>query len=62
MNKKGVVQGFYLTPGQWQKVPDHTPLENVFIAGNWSQARHGMGSGQAIGWRAAQLIVGRDDE
>jgi prolycopene isomerase len=60
MNKGGVVYGFYLSPEQWQKVPNNTPVENVFITSNWTQAWHGVGSGQVNGWRAARLILDRE--
>jgi phytoene dehydrogenase-like protein len=60
MNRDGVVYGFYLTPHTWEKVPNHTPVPNVFIASNWSQAWHGMGSAQVNGQRAAQLIIDRE--
>ena len=61
MNKGGIVYGFYLSPDQWQKIPNHTPIDNVFIASNWSQAWHGVGSGQVNGWRAARLIMDREN-
>jgi prolycopene isomerase len=60
LNKGGVVYGFYLSPDQWQKVPNSTPVENVFIASNWTQAWHGVGSGQVNGWRAARLILDKE--
>ncbi len=60
MNKGGVVYGFYLSPDQWQKIPNNTPVENVFITSNWTQAWHGVGSGQVNGWRAARLILDRE--
>ncbi len=60
MNKGGVVYGFYLSPDQWQKIPNNTPIQNVFIASNWTQAWHGVGSGQVNGWRAARLILDRE--
>ena len=60
MNRGGVVYGFELTPEQWQKVPNTTPVENVFIASNWTQAWHGVGSCQLNGWRAARLILDRE--
>ena len=59
LNRKGVVYGFYLTPETWEKVPNATPIPNVFIASNWSQTWHGMGSAQVNGLRAAQLIIDR---
>jgi prolycopene isomerase len=60
LNKGGVVYGFYLSPKQWQKVPNSTPVENVFITSNWTQAWHGVGSGQVNGWRAARLILDKE--
>lgn len=56
-NKGGVVYGFYLSPNQWQKIPNRTPIENIFIAGSWSQVWHGAGAAQINGWRAARLIM-----
>ena len=60
MNRGGIVYGFYMSPDQWQKIPHHTPFPNLFIASNWSQAWHGMGSAQINGWRAARLILDRE--
>jgi len=60
MNRDGVVYGFYMSPDQWQKIPNNTPIPNVFIASNWSQAWHGMGSAQVNGWRAARLVLDRE--
>jgi phytoene dehydrogenase-like protein len=57
MNKGGIVYGFYLSPDQWQKIPNQTAISNVFIASNWTQAWHGVGSAQINGWRAARLIL-----
>jgi len=57
MNKDGIVYGFYLSPDQILKVPNHTPIPNVFIASNWSQAWHGVASTQINGWRAARLVM-----
>ena len=59
LNERGVVYGFYLSTEQWEKIPNHTPIPNVFIASNWSQTWHGMGSAQVNGHRAAQLILDR---
>ncbi|HLZ19496.1 MAG TPA: NAD(P)/FAD-dependent oxidoreductase, partial [Smithellaceae bacterium] len=60
MNQGGVVYGFDLTPDQWEKIPNTTPVSNVFIASNWSQAWHGVCSAQINGWRAARLILDRE--
>jgi all-trans-retinol 13,14-reductase len=57
MNKDGIVYGFYMSPDQVLKIPNHTPIDNIFIASNWSQAWHGISSGQINGWRAARLIL-----
>lgn len=60
MNKGGVVYGFDLTPDQWEKLPNTTPVSNVFVTSNWTQAWHGVGSCQINGWRAARLILDRE--
>lgn len=60
-NKGGVVYGFELTPEQWEKIPNTTPIKNVFIASNWTQAWHGVGSCQINGWRAARLILDKEN-
>ncbi len=60
MNRGGVVYGFYLSPEQWQKIPITTPIKNVFIASNWTQAWHGVGSCQINGWMAARSILDRE--
>jgi len=60
MNRGGVVYGFEVTPEQWQKVPNSTPVDNVFVASNWTQAWHGVGSCQLNGWRVARLILDRE--
>jgi all-trans-retinol 13,14-reductase len=60
MNQGGVIYGFYMNTEQWQKIPNNTPIDNVFIASNWSQAWHGVGSDQINGWRAARLILDRE--
>ncbi len=57
VNRGGVVYGFYMSPEQVMKIPNDTPIDNVFIASNWSQAWHGVGSTQINGWRAARLIL-----
>jgi len=60
MNQGGVVYGFEMTPDQWEKVPNTTPVPNVFIASNWTQAWHGVAAAQINGWRAARLILDRE--
>jgi prolycopene isomerase len=60
LNKGGVVYGFELTPDQWEKMPNMTPVANVFITSNWTQAWHGVGSCQINGWRAARLILDKE--
>ena len=62
MNKGGVVYGFEMTPEQWQKIPNVTPVDNVFITSNWTQAWHGVCSCQINGWRAARLILDKEGD
>jgi prolycopene isomerase len=57
MNEGGIIYGFYMSPEQWEKIPNNTPIDNIFIAGNWSQAWHGVSATQVNGWRAARLIL-----
>ncbi len=59
-NKGGVVYGFEMTPEQWEKMPNTTPVKNVFIASNWTQAWHGVSACQVNGWRAARLILDKE--
>jgi len=57
MNRDGIVYGFYMSPDQVTKIPNHTPIDNIFIASNWTQAWHGVSAGQINGWQAARLIL-----
>jgi prolycopene isomerase len=57
MNHEGIVYGFYMNVEQWQKIPVRTPIDNVFIASNWTSAFHGFGSAQLNGWTANRLIM-----
>ena len=58
MNYEGIIYGTYTSPeGYLQKHPNDTPIDNVFIASNWTQVSHGVGSSQVNGWRAARLIM-----
>ena len=59
-NYQGSPYGFYMSLDQWEKIPNNTPIDNVFIASNWSQGFHGVGAGQVNGWRAARLILDRE--
>jgi len=62
MNEGGGIYGFYLNPEQWDKISHITPIDNVFIASNWTQIWHGVGFGstQVNGWLAARLILDRE--
>jgi len=60
MNEGGVIYGFYMNTEQWQKIPNDTPIDNIFIASNWSQAWFGVSATQVNGWRAARLILDRE--
>ena len=59
-NYQGSPYGFYMSLDQWEKIPNDTPIDNVFIASNWTQGFHGVGAGQVNGWRAARLILDRE--
>jgi phytoene dehydrogenase-like protein len=60
MNYHGIPYGFYLDTKQWKKIPINTPIDNLFIASNWTQSWHGVGSAQINGWMAARLIMDRE--
>ncbi len=60
MNEGGIIYGFYTNVEQWQKIPNDTPIDNIFTASNWTQAWFGVGSCQINGWRAARLILDRE--
>jgi all-trans-retinol 13,14-reductase len=62
LNEDGGIYGFYLNPEQWDKISHITPIDNVFIASNWTQIWHGVGFGstQVNGWLAARLILDRE--
>jgi all-trans-retinol 13,14-reductase len=59
-NNLGCPYGFYMSLDQWDKIPNNTPIDNVFIASNWTQGFHGVAAGQVNGWRAARLILDRE--
>lgn len=57
MNRGGAVYGFYLNKEQWNKIPNATPIKNLYAAGSWTQSWHGVGAAQVNGWKAARLIL-----
>ncbi|MBN1572582.1 MAG: NAD(P)/FAD-dependent oxidoreductase [Deltaproteobacteria bacterium] len=57
LNHEGIIYGFYMDKEQWQKIPIRTPIDNVFIASNWTSGFHGFGSAQINGWMANRLIM-----
>lgn len=60
LNRDGVVYGFNSTPEQFDRIPNKTPIDNVFIASNWTQMSHGYSSVQINGWMAARMIMDRE--
>ena len=56
-NREGIIYGFYMSPDQWEKIPNNTPIDNLFITSNWTQGWHGVSAGQVNGWRAARMIM-----
>lgn len=60
LNRDGVVYGFNSTPDQFDRIPNRTPVDNVFIASNWTQMSHGYSGVQINGWMAARMIMDRE--
>lgn len=60
LNRGGIVYGFDSTPDQFDRIPNATPIDNVFIAGNWTQISHGYSGVQINGWMAARRILDRE--
>lgn len=60
LNRGGVVYGFNMTVDQFGKIPVSTPIDNIFIASNWTKVSHGFGGSQRNGWMAARLIMDRE--
>jgi len=56
-NYHGIPYGFYADLDQWEKIPHATPIDNVYIASNWTRVWHGVGPAQINGWMAARLIM-----
>jgi phytoene dehydrogenase-like protein len=60
MNYHGIPYGFYMNLDQWKKIPNTTPIDNLFISGNWTRNFHGVGPSQVNGYMAARLIMDRE--
>ncbi|MBN1572584.1 MAG: NAD(P)/FAD-dependent oxidoreductase [Deltaproteobacteria bacterium] len=56
-NYHGIPYGFYLDTEQWEKIPNNTPIDNLFIAGSWTKAWHGVGPAQINGYMGSRLIL-----
>jgi len=57
LNRGGVVYGFQNIPEQYSRIPVKTPIDNLFIASNWTQVSHGFSGVQINGWMASRLIL-----
>lgn len=58
-NRAGVAYGWAVTPEQSgnRRLPHSTPLENLFLAGHWTQPGPGVPAVLSSGWRAANLVL-----
>ncbi len=60
LNETGSPYGFDLTPDQWEKLSNRSPVEGLYLAGAFVQPGHGMSAVQVSGYRAARLILDRE--
>lgn len=59
LNSKGAAYGWAVTPDQtWrERLPHETPIENLYLAGHWTNPGPGVCAVVSSGWRAANLIL-----
>ncbi len=62
LQRGGVPYGFEFTPDQWQRLPNATSIDGLYLAGSWTQPSHGVAGVQISGHRAARLILDREDK
>lgn len=60
MQKDGVPYGFEFTPEQWQRLPNETAIDGLYLAGAWARPSHGVAGTQISGYQAARLILDRE--
>ncbi|MFH1465206.1 MAG: FAD-dependent oxidoreductase [Pseudomonadota bacterium] len=56
----GTPYGFDATPEQWMSLPNHTPIDGLFLAGAWTSPGHGVGTAQLSGREAARQVLERE--
>jgi len=56
----GVPYGFNFTPEQWDRLPNRTEIDGLYLAGSWTQPAHGVAGAQVSGHQAARLILDRE--
>jgi phytoene dehydrogenase-like protein len=59
LNSKGAAYGWAVTPGQTGsgRLDRRTPVENLFLAGHWTNPGPGVCAVVSSGWRVANLVL-----
>jgi prolycopene isomerase len=59
LNSKGAAYGWAVIPQQTgkERLPHETPIENLYLAGHWTNPGPGICAVVASGWRTANLIL-----
>ncbi len=57
---RGTPYGFDATPEQAMFLPNHTPVDGLYLAGAWTSPGHGVSTAQFSGREAALQILGRE--
>ncbi|MBI4007130.1 MAG: NAD(P)/FAD-dependent oxidoreductase [Planctomycetes bacterium] len=59
LNSKGAAYGWAVTPSQTgkERLPHETPIENLYLAGHWTNPGPGVCAVVSSGWRVANLIL-----
>jgi len=62
LNYRGSPYGLYMSPDQSRILMEHaTPIDNLYVANNATGIRHGISTAQMNGFRAAQIILDREE-
>jgi hypothetical protein len=56
----GTPYGFDRTPEQWAFLPNHSPIDGLFLAGAWTTPGHGVGTAQLSGRETARQVLERE--
>ena len=60
MQEGGIPYGWNFTPEQWERLPNRTPIDGLYLAGSWTFPSHGVAGAQVSGHQAARLIMDRE--